>query len=271
MAPTRLSRAEASVEPLLRQYRHTLLLALLALLLALSLLLYWHVMRVLRWCHEWSGAGAVDIVFENNAPLTLLTIDDAPYTDKTFLQTLNALYENGCTATFFINNFRVLTDVHRELLVRAVRQGNHLANHGEMHRFHALLSEAELYTEITNCQLLIDEMYDQARVPRPSVKFYRPTWGIATRRIQAFCAKHGYRMALGSNFPSDPRVVLPALNQFYVERHYSANDIIILHDRPWTPELLRNLLQKLKTYSLTAYSRGDQPDERKQTGEHSDL
>ena len=41
----------------------------------------------------------------------------------------------------------------------------------------------------------------------------------------------------------------------YINNHLKENDIIILHDRNWTPELLERLLDKhnVKTYSTPSY------------------
>lgn len=194
-----------------------------------------------------------DIIYENTSDTPILTIDDAPYSEASFKEILAVLHEHNCTATFFVNSYLITSTNLEQLLVKAVKQGNHLGNHGEMHRLHIALSDTSLFDEIQNCQVAINRIYQLANVERPAVKYYRPTVGLVNGTVDSFAKKFEYRIVLGTNFPGDPRIKIPALNDFYIRRHYAANDIIILHDRPWTPALLRRLLRTIKTGSLLDY------------------
>ena len=183
----------------------------------------------------------------------MLTIDDVPYSESSFSDILQVLEENDCTATFFVNSCLINSERLEQLLVQAVRKGHHLANHGEMHKLHIALSDTSLFDEIQNCQVAINRIYELANIERPAVKYYRPTVGLVNETVHSFAKKFEYKIVLGTNFPGAPRVRIPALNDFYIRRHHRANDIIILHDRPWTPALLRRLLVTIKTRSLLDY------------------
>lgn len=204
-------------------------------------------MRIVRWVFS-----SYDIIYENTVAIPILTIDDVPWKIDTLNDALQILQDNNCTATFFINSYLVTSSEHRALLIQAVQQGHHLGNHGEKHKLHILLNETELTLEIENCQLLIEDIYSAAGKPLPPVKYYRPTCGLVNATVQSYCRRNNYKIVLGSNFPSDPRVRLPYLNHYYIQKHFSSHDIIILHDRPWTPELLRRLCAQIKTQSLAA-------------------
>jgi peptidoglycan-N-acetylglucosamine deacetylase len=67
---------------------------------------------------------------------------------------------------------------------------------------------------------------------------------------------HGYRAVLGSVYPHDPQIRIPALNAWHINRGIHPGAIIIIHDRPYTPETLRSLLPQLKQqgYELVTVS-----------------
>lgn len=58
----------------------------------------------------------------------------------------------------------------------------------------------------------------------------------------------GYKLALGSVYPSDPIVFSNYLNYLYLIAHIEPGDVIILHDRRWTPPMLDRLLPWMKAY-----------------------
>ena len=51
-----------------------------------------------------------------------------------------------------------------------------------------------------------------------------------------------YIVTLGTVYPNDPIFLIPWWNYWYLRLHIAGGDIVILHDRMWTPKMLDNLL-----------------------------
>jgi peptidoglycan/xylan/chitin deacetylase (PgdA/CDA1 family) len=208
-------------------------------------LIYWNLMKFAKLI--FSG---YDIIFENKENSVILTIDDVPY-GKSFEKILDLLdkYPECKVSFFFISSFQ--TEPNTDLLLRAIKSGHHLANHGKVDKMHAKCTRVEFANEIETCQEALEKLYQDAGIPMPKTKYFRPGSGLVNQVIQDYCREHNYKIVLGSNYCSDPQVRIPSLNEFYVWRHLRPNDILILHDRSWTLPLLENLFSKgLKTTSL---------------------
>ena len=185
------------------------------------------------------------IKYRSDSKKSVLTIDDAPYTDESFRSILDVLKKHNTTATFFVISGFV-TPRNRSMLIEAVQSGHHLANHGSANSVHCLHNYLTLDDEMANCQELIDDVYAEANVPKPTIKYYRPGHGLVSPTIADYCAKNNYEIVLGNIYPLDPVVSSKMLNKFYIYRHIRGNDIIILHDRSYTPEMLDELLPEMK-------------------------
>lgn len=169
-----------------------------------------------------------------------LTFDDMPYGNhKDIINLLNTYNMKG---TFFmISDY--LTSENEQVFIDAVKQGHQLANHGATNSMHAIKKEENLYKEIDACHKAIVDIYNKANVPLPNNMFYRPGCGIFNKYMMNINNKYSnYRTALGSVYPNDPIMISPTINYYYLKYHIENGDIVILHDRKWTPKLLQKLL-----------------------------
>jgi peptidoglycan/xylan/chitin deacetylase (PgdA/CDA1 family) len=176
-----------------------------------------------------------------------LTFDDVPY-EGGFENTnkiVKILDKYKMKGTFFVISDYVKTQKHRNLLVQMVKSGHQLGNHGKTNSMHALLSREKLIVEMDTCDRLIREIYSEAnRTWLLNTMVYRPGCGLFHKGMIELCKEKNYRLALGSVYPNDPIVQSSMINYYYLINHIEAGDIVILHDRAWTPDLL----EKLMTY-----------------------
>jgi len=200
-----------------------------------------------------------DIIFSNTENKIILTIDDIPYDDKNFEIILNILNKYNCKATFFVIS-SLVTNKNKNLLLNAIKSGHHLANHGIHNVMHARYNYSELEYEIETCQKKINELYIEANIKKPKIKYFRPGCGLVTNDMNKYCIDNNYKIVLGTNYCSDPHISNLWLNKFYIKQHLKDNDIIILHDRKWTPKLLEYLFNKkinnglgITTYSMESF------------------
>jgi len=205
--------------------------------------LYWYVL-------EWAEVLFLNILgfrvkFRNKEKDVVLTIDDAPYRTETFGAILRVLDQHYVKATFFVISSQI-NDMNKPMLIQAVQRGHHLANHGQIDRKHANLSRNELSLELCHCERAIADIYKAANRPLPHVKYYRPGCGVVNGTINQYARENGYTIVLGTNYPGDPYISSTMINTWYIMSHLRAHDIIILHDRPWTPALLQVLLPAIK-------------------------
>ena len=61
-----------------------------------------------------------------------------------------------------------------------------------------------------------------------------------------------YKLTLGSVYPNDPIVRSSFINYWYLRTHIQGGDIVILHDRKWTPNMLTMLLKYMKDNNLVS-------------------
>lgn len=196
------------------------------------------------------------IIYKSNIGKTILTIDDVPYDldGKEFEKILNVLKKHNNKATFFVISSQI-NEINKHLLIRALKEGHHLANHGEHNTMHALCGEEKFKNEIEHCECVLKSLYNEANVELPKTKYFRPGCGYVTDIINKYCKQNNYIIVLGSIYPADARIWWEWLNEYYITKHLSEkkDDIIILHDRYWTPEMLDKLFSntELKTFSCT--------------------
>ncbi|SNW62418.1 Polysaccharide deacetylase [Orpheovirus IHUMI-LCC2] len=176
-----------------------------------------------------------------------LTFDDVPYGNHRDI--IQLLDKYGHKGTLFVISGDV-NDTVFEDLVMAVRNGHQLGNHGKTNSMHALKSSHALAEEVKHCDALITKIYNVAGIPLPSKMYYRPGCGAFHGKMRKIVEDMGYRIALGSVYPNDPVVRSSILNYYYVNAHVEAGDIVILHDRKWTPYMLNKLLYKLNDSGL---------------------
>jgi len=178
-----------------------------------------------------------------------LTFDDVPDKANSFSEILDVLKEFKMTATFFvISDYANKSDADHVLLSRAVQEGHQLANHGRTNFPHVFQARPEITLEITHCDRLIESIYANARVPLPTTLYYRPGMGLFGSVILSVIRGRAKttKIALGSVYPQDPTFPFVDLFVWYLKSHIEPGDVVILHDRKWTPRVLRKFLTWMK-------------------------
>lgn len=174
----------------------------------------------------------------------IITIDDVPY-GPSFENILNTLDRFNVKAVFFVISDQV-NNTNKEGLIRAIRAGHQLGNHGKTNSAHILKSVNSLSDEIESCDITIKDLYKQANVQLPTKMVYRPGCGAFTQNMINLAESYNYTTTLGSIYPNDPAVRSSIINYYYIKAKlaisHSYSNIIILHDRPWTIPLLEKLL-----------------------------
>jgi peptidoglycan/xylan/chitin deacetylase (PgdA/CDA1 family) len=204
---------------------------------------------------------------ENPKKMVYLTFDDVPYpsgggtssysrlncTQKIF----NYLNMYDAKGTFFvISDYLNQDQEHYDTLAYAVRDGHELGNHGKTNSMHLMKyllgGQNVLRDEIEQCQHELDVIYDSERISpdsrRKPLNVYRPGCGLFGNGMLNFVQdKLGFYVVLGSVYPNDPIVRSAKVNFEYLKQHITSGDIVILHDREWTVDLLEMLLPWLRS------------------------
>jgi peptidoglycan/xylan/chitin deacetylase (PgdA/CDA1 family) len=186
-----------------------------------------------------------NILFRNKKSNRIaLTFDDVPYDKNTNMELIiNKLNKYDMKGTFFIISDYVNED-NINVLIKAVKDGHQLGNHGKTNSMHALKTFPELQIEIQTCDRLIKSIYNIANVELPKTMVYRPGCGLFHSTMIDIVREKGYVLTLGSVYPHDPIVPFSFINYYNLISTIEQGDIVILHDRLWTNEyLLDNLLQ----------------------------
>lgn len=218
------------------------------------MLLKWYLTDIAQWY-----LSDLDIVWKqksNKFNTVYLTIDDAVYSNTSFEEILTVLAKFNVNATFFVIE-SYINDSNRHLLIKAIEDGHHLANHGALNKIHALCTPFELENEIIKCEQLLKQLYTSAHVEYPKIKYFRPGCGYTTSTIMYVCKKLGYKVVLGSVYPSDPHLPTPNIYSWIIKSKVQNDDIIIIHDRWWTPSTLLKtlpyLVEKFNVGTLATY------------------
>ena len=114
---------------------------------------YINQMKIAKWWFK-----CYNIIWTINKKQSVsITFDDAIYKNgKSFKKIIETLNKHKCNATFFIIASYVNVE-NINLLVSAVKNGHHLANHGKYNTRHAGLTYDELDNELTTCNKLIEK------------------------------------------------------------------------------------------------------------------
>lgn len=189
-----------------------------------------------------------NILFKHNTKDLYLTINNIA--KKSFEDVLNTLKLYNVKCTFFLVGSSV-NYLNRKLIVNAIKEGYHFANHGMDKWSHSLLSKEKLSEEIELCQKIISKLYKEAGVELPIVKYYRPASGFVNGYIYNYAKDNNYQITLGNIYPMDPALPLPYLFSKFILYRIKHGSIIILHDRSWTVNTLNLILPEiLKKYNI---------------------
>lgn len=172
-----------------------------------------------------------------------ITIDDVPYgSEKEILELLD---DNDIKVSLFVIANKNAKK-KENILVNAVKNGHQLCNHGTTDTMHALKSKEKLMEEIEICQKFIDGIYKKANVEIPKDKYYRPGCGYFTKEMISTIQEMGLKLVLGNVYSHDPQMPIGFINYLYIIKKLEGGDIIIVHDRPWTINLLEKLIPWIK-------------------------
>lgn len=191
----------------------------------------------------------------------MLTIDDAPFGDGTnLLEALEVAQEYGAPLTLFVIGSQLARA--DSAIVDALRAGVAagdvaLCNHGRTDTAHWRLDTRELLHEVRACESVCEEL------ALPLLPYYRPGHGWFSSRMAAAVStsidapesdttalgmpqlSQSYALLLGDVYPHDPTFQCASLNLTAILATVRDGSVVILHDRPWTPALLRRLLPAL--------------------------
>lgn len=181
----------------------------------------------------------------NQTKLISLTFDDVPYDNVSFQKILALLDIHQQKGTFFVIS-DYIKEYNIQMLIKAVQNGHHLANHGKTNSMHYLKNKTDLEAEVKVCDDKIDYIYHRAGVQLPKIKYYRPGCGLFGKQMLDVVKELNHELALGSVYPNDPMVPISIVNYYYLINHIEGGDIVILHDRNWTPGMLEKLLPWMK-------------------------
>ena len=151
-------------------------------------------------------------------PLAALTFDDGPNPEAT-PRLLDLLGAHGARATFFVVGEAAAR--HREIVVRAAREGHAVANHSWDHPSFPLLTSAERRRQIARCA---------AALAPHGERLFRPPWGHQSLASRWDAARCGHAVvawsAMAEDWLDDPAEVLSAR----VRPHLVPGAIVLLHD-----------------------------------------
>jgi peptidoglycan/xylan/chitin deacetylase (PgdA/CDA1 family) len=193
--------------------------------------------------------------YENPKTRTIaLTIDDSPTCNTADI--IRILNDNECTATFFvIGGFVLKNDPDKQIIDILKQSGHELGNHTMKDRATIKLTQQELEEELQCTHDIIKRDDDDDNTN--NVEWFRPGSGWFSLNMVKTAKKFGYKTVLGSVYPHDPIVRWSSVNLWYILNKVQPGDIIIIHDRPWTIPLLKQLLPELRkrNYNVVSLSK----------------
>ncbi|MEO7823656.1 MAG: chitin deacetylase family protein [Gemmatimonadaceae bacterium] len=168
-----------------------------------------------------------------------LTLDDGPDSTTT-PALLDILAANNARATFFLISSHLKGN--DALVSRLVREGHEIGNHFSENEASIALSPHAFKRSFLTA--------DSSLRRFAPVRWVRPGSGYYNRRMLRTFREHGYQCALGSVYPFDPQIPLPAFSSWVIRRQVRPGAIIILHDGTYkgrnTIRTLRRILPELK-------------------------
>lgn len=198
-----------------------------------SIVYYYPPLKLINFIQNKTG-----VIFraDTNQKCIALTFDDVPYDNDSIHDILEILSEFKVVATFFCLGSHA--DKYVNTVTKILRNGHEIENHGMYDRMAARLSEEVFTKDIEQTDKILSEYGVQT-------KFYRPGCGLFTPFILKKCTEMGKKVVLGDVYPHDPQIRSSYINKKFIESKITNGSIIILHDRRWTPALLKELIPLL--------------------------
>ncbi len=159
-----------------------------------------------------------------------------------YLQTTLDVLERYETKVAFFLSSECINENNEDLLLKIVKNGHHIYNHGASKKTHFFLSTSELLNEMKQCDEEIKRIYNIANLNLPKNKFFRPVGNIFKLDMVDLCKRNNFEMIIGSVFPHDQYIFFALMASFYLRNHVTSGDIIVLNNHMLTPAILKNLL-----------------------------
>jgi peptidoglycan/xylan/chitin deacetylase (PgdA/CDA1 family) len=197
-------------------------------------------------------------------PKIALTIDDCPYLgnknkprkqgESRIAEILDVLKENNAKATFMVMSHEDGQEWYGKLLTRAVAEGHELGNHGTVDETAAALptsGDDSFEEHFNHC----DQLLRKLQGDRP-MKWFRPGGGMWTKPMLDLVSRAGYKTVLtnvcqiGDPYTSRYSFFtgFTALWLLLRARMASPGAIMLVHDRVFTPDVLRLCLPGIATH-----------------------
>lgn len=211
------------------------------------------------WLYGLRLIAVISSIIWNHAPIfcnptpnrkrVALTIDDVPWKWNcltTSIESITQILEKeNCSATCFVISSYLNSACKNVLniLKQSTKKGIiKVANHGDTNSRHATLSISKLINEIETCDKALKQHF-HANAIEP---YYRPGSGLFHQKMLDIAKNKGLKVILGDVYSNDPYICVPLVNLVHNVISVRNGSIIIVHDRPWTPTLLKWLLPILK-------------------------
>lgn len=159
-----------------------------------------------------------------------LSIDDAPATTSgSTFAILKTLKTFNVKATFFVIGSHAASSPS---LMQAIVDDGHEVGHHHWQDYRSIsLNDEEFQRDMQRTTQVIG-----------ACRWFRPGGGLFSARCLALAQRAGLRTALGSVYPWDAHIQSSTHSSWFVCRNVNPGDIIVLHDRPWTPLALQSIL-----------------------------
>lgn len=185
---------------------------------------------------------------ETSERVLYLTFDDGPSEVTTDL--LEVLDAHGAHGTFFLIGQQVLR--YPESVATLTQRGHGIGNHGYRHRDPWLRPRRPLLEDFQENRRLLQEMTGIDAL------FCRPPYGHWRPVLDAWARRTGSQVVLWDVMPGD-YLRFMSLDRLvsFTRRTVRTGSIIVLHDAPRAPALLKQLLPALSAdgWRLTSLSR----------------
>ena len=203
--------------------------------------MYRNAMRLYKQTLKYQGRKS-NVLFELNNNFVYLTFDDVPYSEKTTVAIVNALEKYNVHATFFIisDSLSKASPITLDCLSQAAKKKIiKVANHGHRDICHAKMNFSQVEDEIKNCDAILHTFGFN------ETEYYRPGCGFVSDTVYKVAEKLKKKIVLGSVYSGDPYIPIAWVHYVFIRWFMKLGDIVILHDRPWTPKLVEMLFRYL--------------------------
>jgi hypothetical protein len=129
-------------------------------------------------------------------------------------------------------------------------------NYGKTNSIHAMKNMNDFNIEINDCHKKIKQIYLKANVKMPKQNFFKPGYKLFHQKMLNAIVEKEYVLTLGSvyNLLMTP---FGFVNYYYLVSHISSGDIVILHNKSWTINMIDDLGKWLKQKNVISVKLDD--------------